>query len=312
VITLKEEFRHWRPALIAWLVATSVYAAVLTIVELRGQLRFAAWNDQQVVAAMAAHDATRAAMFADGAATIWIQVPWTDIAAFALISATALAVAWSGRRRTALLLPFVTAALTLEPAVNWYTAQPEPLVPHPVGEGGGYALWTALVATPASTGQTMPAWPYLLGTALELVAILVPVLLAPRLTPGADGRRLITLAAVPATVVTISVMATTADTTAWTSLAPALLAIVTILLTVIIASRRTGRLRYVVAIALPAGYAAAVFPLQSHLSFGYFSATPWWAWLIGTSLTTAWVVGRTRTTTWRTVAPAAPVASPAP
>ncbi len=279
--------RAWWPAISAWVVAVVGYALVLMLVTSIGLHRFATWDMNQVREALAAGDTERASMIANSG-DIAFFVPWADIAAFAAVGACALAVAWAGFRWAALVVPALVTLMTIGPAVSWFHNQPQPLVAHPFGEGGGNSLWTVLVSEPASDGVTLPGWPYHLGSAIQLVALLIPILLTPRVRAIVSWRHVAVLATVPIVVAAFLGLATSSGIAAYTDVSPVLLAMVVVVLSGLIASGRKTVTPYVMAVVLPAGVGAAVYPVLANVSSVMTGNLPAWSWLIVSALTVGW------------------------
>lgn len=270
-----------------WVVAVVGYGLVLMLVTSIGLHRFVTWEMNQVREALAGGDTERASMLVNSG-TVPIFLPWADIAAFAAVGACALAVAWAGYRWAALILPALVTLMTLGPAVPWFDNQPQPLVAHPFGEGGGYNLWTVLVSQPASNNVTLPGWPYHLGTAIQLTALVIPILLAPRVLAVMSPRHVITLAALPIVVAAFLGLATSSGIASYTDVSPVLLAIVVAVLAGLIASGRKTVTPYVMAVLLPAGVGAAVYPVLSNVSSVMTGDLPAWSWLVVSTLTVGW------------------------
>ena len=279
--------RAWWPALSAWVVSVVGYGLVLMVVTLIGLHRFQVWEMNQVRDALAAGDTERASMLANSGGLAPF-VPWADIAAFAAIGACALAVAWAGFRWAALVLPALVTVMTVGPAVSWFHDQPQPLVAHPFGEGGGYSLWTVLVAQPASDNVTLPSWPYHLGTAIQLVALLIPILFTPRVRAVVPLRHVATLAAFPIAVAALLGLATSSGIAGYTDVSPVLLAMLVAVLAGLIASGRKTVAPYVLAIVLPAGVGVAVYPVLADVSSVMTGNLPAWSWLVVSALTVGW------------------------
>ena len=277
----------WRLPMAAWLVAVVGYGLVLTVVELVGLRRFDQWQLGQIQRALASGDLKAATMWSANAEVAMV-VPWTDIAAFVGVGACVLAVAWAGYRWVALSLPVLLAVITFGPTVDWYGAQPQHLVAHPIGEGGGYSLWSALVAVPASQNVTMPAWPYHVGSVVQLVGLLVPVLLTPQVRAASSWRHVLGVASIPIAVAAFLGLATAASIAGYADLSPAVLAIIVVLLAGLISSGRRGVAARVGAVVLPAVLGAAMYPLLSHVTFGSAGDLPPWAWLVVSALTVGW------------------------
>ena len=263
------------------------YGLVLMVVTLIGLHRFQAWEMNRVREALATGDTERASMLANSG-DLAPFIPWADIAAFAAVGACALAVAWAGYRWAALVLPALVTLMTIGPAVSWFHNQPQPLVAHPFGEGGGYSLWTVLVAQPASGDVTLPSWPYHLGAAIQLVALLIPILLAPRVRAVVSLRHVMTLAALPIAVAAFLGLATSSGIAGYTDVSPVLLAMLVAVLAGLIASGRQTLAPYVMAIVLPAGVGAAVYPVLADVSSVMTGDLPAWSWLVVSTLTVGW------------------------
>ena len=195
--------KRWSHALAAWLGCVLAFGLILQLATWWTLSREHARAVDRLVDAVATGDTQRARMLADGL-TSWswtVAFPWLELAGFALVGLTVLALARAGSRWCAVALPFVFALVSIRELAFW---QGGGLSPVPFGEMGGildWSPWTMLLDDP-SFGVTGTAPAMLIGTAVQTVMLLIPLVLTPRMTPRIELSQVVQRLAVPAITVT--------------------------------------------------------------------------------------------------------------
>ena len=223
-------------------------------------------------------------------------VPWLAIAGFAILGATCLALAWAGHRAVALALPLVVTLLTLGPSVIDMPGS-SGLVPHPFGDAAtDYAAWSGLVYNWAS-GTAVSRWPYLLGAAVQIALVVVPVLLMPRRTAATQVPEVVALVAPLLGLVVVVQLFWTTSLLDLRQLPPGLLGLTVVLSSGLIATGAGRRwVRLLAAALLPGALAAFLLPLMALPGWSALVGFPHAVWVALSVVTTAFVVALQ---TWR-------------
>ena len=195
--------QRWLPALAAWLGCVLAFGLILQLATWWTLSREHAHAVDRLVDAVATGDTEHARKLADFL-TSWswtVAFPWLELAGFALVGLTVLALARAGSRWAAVALPFVFALVSTRELAFW---QGGGMSPVPFGEMGGdmdWSPWTMLLDAPSfGVTGTVPAM--LIGTTVQTLMLLIPLALTPRMTPRIGLSRVVQRLAVPAITVT--------------------------------------------------------------------------------------------------------------
>ena len=282
----------------AWLTGVVLFGLVLWVVVTREALRgLERMRQYDLRAYLQTHDLHM--LITNVHEPAWVPgVPWLAVAGFAVLGATALALAWTGRRAVALALPLVVAALSLGPSLLG-ARNGTGLVPHPFGDAeSDFAIWTLLpVVDWLKQPLLLPTWPYLLGSALQIALVVLPVLLMPRRRAVLPLTEVVALVAPLLGLVVVVQLMWTTSLFDVRQLLPGLLGGTVVLVSGLIATGDGRRwLRLPAAALLPGALAAFLLPLMALPEWSAFVGFPHAVWVSLSVVTTAFVVALQ---TWR-------------
>jgi len=245
--------RRWTHALAAWAGCVVGFGLLLQLATWwtlsREHLRVV----DGLVRAVQTDDPQRARMLADGLATWSSSVPfaWLELAGFALVGLTVLALARAGARWAAVALPLVFAVVPTRDLAAW---QGGGLSPVPFGEMLGepdWSTWTLLLDD-SSSGVSGAARAMLSVTALQAGLLLLPLLVVPALSPRIDVFSVARRLAGPAIIVSALAVFFFGFTDVFTTVRTAAAAVTLVALSGLLSAADTSRwLRIPAAIVLP-------------------------------------------------------------
>ena len=187
--------------MLLWAASVAVFALTLYLLA-RVQLEtLRTWEMTGLAQALREGNLERAEAFAVD--NIVLFFPTSVVTQFALLGLAVIATAWLGRRAIAVALPFVVF-LTSFASAFWGEGAS---VPHPLGEYDS-SLWGSLVMKPAMGSYTeLPLWPLILGSIVQLVLLLMPLIAAPAVKPLFAVRDVAARALIPALALAILALA---------------------------------------------------------------------------------------------------------
>jgi len=181
----------WSRVMLLWAGSVAVFALVMYLLA-RGQLAdFRAYEFAAIADALRAGNLEQASMYQpDPTRVLWY--PTSVVIQFAILGLTVIATASIGRRAIAIAIPFIVLAASVAPAY-WGEGG---LAPQPLGHYDN-DMWAWLVAEPAlGDYAALPVWPLLLGSAVQVILLLLPLVAAPAVKPmlalsNAAGRAIV-------------------------------------------------------------------------------------------------------------------------
>ena len=182
-------------ACVAGFALTVYLLARVQIEALRG------WELDRLAAALRRGDLERAEVFQPD--NLVFSFPTSIALQFALLGLAVIATAWLGRRAIAVALPFVVMLTSVAPAF-WGDGA---YVPTPLGEND-LGIWTSLVMYSAgSSSAEWPVWPLVLGSVVQVVLLLLPLVAAPVVKPRFAVKKVAARAVLPALALAVLALA---------------------------------------------------------------------------------------------------------
>ena len=182
---------RWLVAICLWVVSLATLTGTLLLLLWIQLQTVRVWAAEQAVDALRAGDQKMAALWSADEYRMWF--PTEAVLNFAALSAAVLLLAWLGRRWIAVALPFAVLVASLGPAY-WDGGA---ITPHPIGTDDD-GLWSWLVLEPAmSSTANLPIWPLLLGSVVQTLLALTPLLVAPRRLAQTRASAAIAAAVIP-------------------------------------------------------------------------------------------------------------------
>ena len=245
--------RRWLDVTVLWAAAVSAYALVLFLLAQFQMQRMQAWEMEQIVSALRDGNVKQAAMY--GAEPITMLYPTSVLLQFAVLGLAVIATAWLGRRALAVALPLAVTVASLAPAY-WGEGS---LAPHPLGEND-WNSWGSLASAPAMESyRSLPLWPLMLGSAVQVTLLLLPLMVAPSVRTNVPVKEVVLRAAIPAAALATLALAFVPAPSAQEILRAPLVALaLSLLVTALASGRGPITLRVGAAVAIPAALAPIV------------------------------------------------------
>ena len=279
--------RRWLDVAVLWVAAVSAYALILFLLAQFQMQRVQAWEMEQIVSALRDGNRLQANMYGDSSLAFYY--PTSLLVQFAVIGLAVIATAWMGRRAVAVALPLAVTLASLAPAY-WTEGS---LAPHPLGEDD-LGLWGSLVSEPAMRSYSaLPLWPLLLGSAVQITLLLLPLIAAPPIRANLPSKEVAVRAAIPAAALaTIALAFIPAPTAQEIFRAPLVALVLSLLVTSLASGRGPISLRIGAAIAIPTALAPIV------LSTSLDNAAQGWVLAAATAVGTVFVLTITAGLSW--------------
>jgi len=242
--------RRWLDVAALWVAAVSAYALILFLLAQFQMQRMQAWDMEQIVSALRDGNVERAAMY--GTDPITLLYPTTVLVQFAVIGLTVIATSWLGRRAIAVAVPLAVTLASVAPAY-WGEGS---LAPHPLGESD-WNSWGSLANEPAMVSySSLPLWPLLLGSAVQVSLLLLPLIAAPPVRASLPAKEVVFRAAIPAAALaTIALTFVPAPSAQEVFRAPLVALVLSLLVTALASGRGPITLRIGAAVAIPTALA---------------------------------------------------------
>jgi len=251
--------RRWTDAGVLWAAAVGAQALILFLLAQFQLQQLQTLKMQQIVELIARGDLASARNY--GAEPDYFYFPTEVLVQFALVGLAVVLLAWTGRRALAWALPLGIAVVSVGPA---YVSQ-GPASVTPIGEGGDWYLWAALVLPPGTERPgDASTWPLVLGVVVQTVLLLLPLIAAPVRHAPVPLMTAVRWTALPAAVVAVIALATLeVPNTSQLYTVP----LAGFLLTVLAGTIATGAggtwQRLAAAVAVPAFIAPIVMPIDT-------------------------------------------------
>lgn len=279
--------RQWLDVAVLWVAAVSAYALILFLLAQFQLQRMQAWDMEQIASALRAGNIEQATMYGDSSLAFYY--PTSLLVQFAVIGLVVIATAWMGRRAIAVALPLAVTIASLAPAY-WGDGS---FAPHPLGEND-MNLWGSLVSEPAMNSyNTLPLWPLLLGSAVQLTLLLLPLVAAPPSRAMLSAKEVLYRSAIPAAALaTVALALVDAPSAEEIFRAPLVAVVLSVLVTALASGRGPIRLRIGAAVAIPTVLAPIV------LSTSLDNAAQGWMLAVAAAAGSVFVLTITAALTW--------------
>jgi hypothetical protein len=196
--------KRWSDALVLWVAALAAQALVLFLLAQFTLQQQLAWDSELISVAISRGDVEAAESLASQPA--YLLFPASVLVVFGLVGLAVLALAWTGRRTLAWLLPFGIALASIGPAYR----SPGSSAPQPISElRSDWLGWGSLVAAPTQELSSASTWPLLLGVGVQTALLLLPLVAAPVRRAEVPLSTAVRWAAVPTAVLMIVSLAFT-------------------------------------------------------------------------------------------------------
>ncbi len=270
-----------------WVAAVSAYALILFLLAQFQMQRMQAWDMEQIVSALRAGNVEQATMYGDSSLAFYY--PTSVLVQFAVIGLAVIGTAWMGRRALAAALPLAVTLASLAPAY-WGESS---VAPHPLGEDD-LGLWGSLVSEPAMRSYSaLPLWPLLLGSAVQITLLLLPLIAAPPIRSNLPAKEVVLRAAIPAAALaTIALAFVPAPSAQEIFRGPLVALVLSLLVTALASGRGPISLRIGAAVAIPTVLAPIV------LSTSLDNAAQGWALAAATAGAAVFVLTFAAGLTW--------------
>ncbi len=200
--SITAEASAWLRVVLVWAGAVAVFALVMYLLA-RGQLEDLRAHELGAMAdAFRTGNLKQAAMYQSDP-TLMLWYPTSVVIQFALLGLAVIATASMGRRSIAIAIPFVVLAASFAPAY-WGEGG---LAPQPLGHYDNN-LWAWLVSEPGMDKYAeLPVWPLVLGSAVQVMLLLLPLVAAPAVKPLLSLSQVVARAIIPGLALAVLALA---------------------------------------------------------------------------------------------------------
>jgi hypothetical protein len=198
--------KRWSDALALWVAAVAAQALVLFLLAQFTLQQHLARDSELTAVLIRRGELEAAASLASQPA--YLLFPASVLVVFALVGLAVLALAWTGRRTLAWLLPIGVALASIGPAWRAQGAT----APHPISElRSDWLGWGSLVAGPNQDLGSAAIWPLVLGVGVQTALLMLPLVSTPVRRAEVPLSTAVRWAAVPTAVLMIASLAFTPD-----------------------------------------------------------------------------------------------------